>query len=403
MGKCVLHHPQLNDSKLFIENIPELFKNVESVMLNVFQYKPNGFKSNTKFCEAVKAKLDSLQIPNYFNTSKNFLSSMFLIAVNINIEFHETVILVMALKSCINVYEYEYTQNGFKEIAEKHLKNDEINNSKVIHDKIMGESNPKKIILSAKINSTSKLLRNALKSKKKKIIYGCQTEKKSIQKFLLTEKCHQNKITFTIDSDNFFEVKHEACIFPEVLSLPEKLNNVTFETKNIPLIAFMNDLSFICVSKNENIYKFSDAWNGEYGNQLIITFKEEKPKCCEAILIAFLNKTKYLVYDLIKIMSMAPENIEINEKWDFEITKDENNPILIEMEIFDGSRKWATPAFLMALLLKQHLKAIKEECGEKPATIGFYFLENLNKEENERVEKQLQEACKLLNIDCVFI
>ena len=109
------------------------------------------------------------------------------------------------------------------------------------------------------------------------------------------------------------------------------------------------------------------------------------------------------VLDLLKVMAMPPDSITVEEKWGFVVTKDECNPILIEVEIFDGHRRVATPAFLMALLIKQHLRVIKKECREKPTEIGFCLLDQFTKDERKRVEEQLKESCKLSKVECVFI
>lgn len=96
------------------------------------------------------------------------------------------------------------------------------------------------------------------------------------------------------------------------------------------------------------------------------------------------------------------EALEI-ETTSFTVTKDSENPILLEFDTFDGSKKLSTPAFLMALLLKQHLKIIKNEINEKPKELCFYFPLEAKIENRKRIQKQIKESCELLKICCSFI
>uniref|UniRef100_A0AC35F947 Uncharacterized protein n=1 Tax=Panagrolaimus sp. PS1159 TaxID=55785 RepID=A0AC35F947_9BILA len=84
--------------------------------------------------------------------------------------------------------------------------------------------------------------------------------------------------------------------------------------------------------------------------------------------------------------------------WNFKFTKDAENPVLIDFEKWDGSRGAASPAFLLAMLLKEHLKAIKDETGEKPNDL-FIFLLNFTNANQERIKENLEEAGKLLKIN----
>uniref|UniRef100_A0A914P6J8 Uncharacterized protein n=1 Tax=Panagrolaimus davidi TaxID=227884 RepID=A0A914P6J8_9BILA len=108
-------------------------------------------------------------------------------------------------------------------------------------------------------------------------------------------------------------------------------------------------------------------------------------------------------------MSMPPENIEPGNTWGFTITKDSENPVLLEFDTFDGTKKHASPSFLMAVLLRKHFKAIEDEIGEKPKEIAFWIYNELNDEEQfdedemKRIKKGLKESCKLLNVNCIFI
>ena len=101
---------------------------------------------------------------------------------------------------------------------------------------------------------------------------------------------------------------------------------------------------------------------------------------------------------------MPVENIQVDPDWGFEIKSTPEYPLLIEFDNFDGIRKPATPAFLLALLLKHHLKAIKSESsGKKPSKLGFYVFTKLKPNERKRVGEKLKDACNLLNIEFVDV
>uniref|UniRef100_A0AC35GKW0 Uncharacterized protein n=1 Tax=Panagrolaimus sp. PS1159 TaxID=55785 RepID=A0AC35GKW0_9BILA len=88
----------------------------------------------------------------------------------------------------------------------------------------------------------------------------------------------------------------------------------------------------------------------------------------------------------------------------FTITKDVDNPVLLEFDTFENSRKQASPAFLMAILLKQHIKSIKKEIGKRPTKLGFRILEEFESlEARKRVENGLKEACEMMKIGFLLL
>ena len=103
-------------------------------------------------------------------------------------------------------------------------------------------------------------------------------------------------------------------------------------------------------------------------------------------------------------MSQPQNEIKVQRLWHFEITKNDENPLLIEFDAYENVRKVATPAFLMAMILKQHKKAIRIETGIKPIKLGFFILESFfDKQQKNRIKTELEESCKLLNIECRFV
>uniref|UniRef100_A0A914PX82 Uncharacterized protein n=1 Tax=Panagrolaimus davidi TaxID=227884 RepID=A0A914PX82_9BILA len=429
------------------------------------------------FCEAISKKLDALHIRHLYLPARYASSLVTLHNANINLQFNETVLLVHLNGSIASINVFKWTENGYKEIFHKRININGKENAKLLRDEILGESNPRKIVLVciSKDKTLVKFLRKVLKSNKliafdsipntygnvfddiakwmfdksfikyhiipmcernflfssaigkktfpflflehseslpfkktcyvsrcnEKIIYGDDSDEKKHEIIAVEKRCHQNKLIVTVDMNNFIKVKHETIIFPQfeafAMSLTSKHSNM-----QIPVIGILNGISVICLRENGG-YKFLDSWNGVYGKELAISFDETKPKFFEDAFKALLQKPSFGVYDLIKIMSMSPNNIEIDGKWKFTLTKDSNNPIFLEFNTFEKTTKLSTPAFLMAMLFRQHLKAIKTEIGEKCSEIGICIFDNFNENERIRAEKQLKESCKMLKIECRFV
>uniref|UniRef100_A0A914Y2V5 Uncharacterized protein n=1 Tax=Panagrolaimus superbus TaxID=310955 RepID=A0A914Y2V5_9BILA len=169
-----------------------------------------------------------------------------------------------------------------------------------------------------------------------------------------------------------------------------------------PVITFYDNLSFISVyNEDSGEYEALEEWNGDEGAQLFISFDEEKPKYCDEAAEVYDIKPSFVVYDLVKIMSIPPKNLKAERShWCFRITKDDKNPVLIEFDNFDGTKKAASPEFLMALLLKQHLKVITAKLGTKQKHLSYAFPDLTDKEYN-RVIGSLHKASKLINVKVV--
>uniref|UniRef100_A0AC34FWY6 Uncharacterized protein n=1 Tax=Panagrolaimus sp. ES5 TaxID=591445 RepID=A0AC34FWY6_9BILA len=212
---------------------------------------------------------------------------------------------------------------------------------------------------------------------------------------------HRYNVKFKIDSEYFPNFEVTSVSVHGVKHLTHLLDYKMKE--KIPVIGFFDTSSVICVSKENKNYKFLDEWNGVHGNELFINFDKEKHQFGSNTVTPFHTEMSHVVYDLIKIMSMSAEKIIADEKWKFIFTKNAENPVLIEFDNFDGTKKAASPAFLMAMLLKEHLKVIKTAIGKKPKKVAFCLIYDFTKDERKRVEEQLQESCKFIQIDCSFV
>uniref|UniRef100_A0A914PPY0 Uncharacterized protein n=1 Tax=Panagrolaimus davidi TaxID=227884 RepID=A0A914PPY0_9BILA len=139
-----------------------------------------------------------------------------------------------------------------------------------------------------------------------------------------------------------------------------------------------------------------------YGTDLYLNFDNEKPTFGENAFKSYGTKSNGLVYDITEIMSSSPEKLKTFSEH-FKITKDAENPVLIEIVDHEGNEKFATPAFFMALMFKEHLKAIKNEIGKRPKEIGIVFFDKYDVGGYDRIQTQITEACNTLKIECQFV
>uniref|UniRef100_A0AC34G3H3 Uncharacterized protein n=1 Tax=Panagrolaimus sp. ES5 TaxID=591445 RepID=A0AC34G3H3_9BILA len=105
-------------------------------------------------------------------------------------------------------------------------------------------------------------------------------------------------------------------------------------------------------------------------------------------------------------MGCLKRSVHRHPDWQFKITFDDNHELLIEFDNFDGNKTVATPEFFMALFLKEHLKAIKKEIGEKPKKLGFVFFDKTNQDKIfywTTFETNFMESCNLLKIEYCLI
>uniref|UniRef100_A0AC35FWG5 Uncharacterized protein n=1 Tax=Panagrolaimus sp. PS1159 TaxID=55785 RepID=A0AC35FWG5_9BILA len=177
-------------------------------------------------------------------------------------------------------------------------------------------------------------------------------------------------------------------------------------SSKIPVIGFMGELSFIYIKDDEtNEYKLLESWNGKLGKELFLTFDEKKPKFFENAIESFRTTCTSVIHNVIATMSMSPETIAsgMRPTFGYTLTLDDKNQTLYNYKTFDGTEKSESPSTLMTTLLKEHLKEIKKEAGEKPKEIAFFIFDNYSTEEKERVQKGLEKSCESLKIKCTFI
>uniref|UniRef100_A0A914QE64 Uncharacterized protein n=1 Tax=Panagrolaimus davidi TaxID=227884 RepID=A0A914QE64_9BILA len=419
---------------------------IKAVFLSVSSLETSEYQNNFEASKAIKNFLDHHSIPCHFYSAEYLLCFKKWIAANITSNVNDLVLSVNVGNDenyllTVNTF----AVNGYKTLAGRSTEGKSMEEISRIFCGLMQQEIVKKMVLFAtdKISDASlKTLETALRSNKsydvgsklivlnsekvlaigtsgKSIIemgkwffdrsyvkfYFPQVVPKTIDILCVTGNSRKKIIIAERNSDIPFDESMvisktvqqcliERIIIPEIKELPNKLDQIC--DMKIPVIGFFDSSAVICVYKNDG-YGFLGSWNGMYGNDLIINFEAKEAKFGIEAIKADKTKMISVVYDFIKIMSMPFDKIVVKEEWKFVITKNSENPLLIEFVNYEGRKQAGTPSFLMAMLLKEMLKRIKNEMNEeKSKEIGFCFFDKFTFAEKKRVENGLKEACELL-------
>uniref|UniRef100_A0AC34F6D0 Uncharacterized protein n=1 Tax=Panagrolaimus sp. ES5 TaxID=591445 RepID=A0AC34F6D0_9BILA len=445
--------------KSFIAGIESLItKQTKAVILNIFHFKNHGFDSNYQFCQVIRENLNRLQIPHHFISIGDtvFITTvteqldLYLIsefentetgyerlkdhhvpisgatrdkifanknpAKIIGFDIHPSVINgLQKLLKCDNLVILDgdyYLNANFKFICEiaKWVKNKSSNKFYVapmttMQYTLVGFVGDIQFELHTVDGGEKLPLTKTVAIPKTVQNYNIMIKGKEGIKILetnqLNKECHKNGITLKIDEEYFCSVLTTKILIPEILALPKTLYKI--QQSKIPVIGFWDNSSVICVSKNGGNYKFLEQWNGLFGKEIFLNFNKERPTLDGTSLASNEAKMDTVVFDILKIMAMPDNNIKVDEKWKFIFTKDADHPVLLEFKTFDGTKKQASPAFLMAILLRKQFEAIKKEFREKPKQVGFCFFDKFDEDERKRVGEKLQEFCQRLKFRCTFI
>uniref|UniRef100_A0A914QQ95 Uncharacterized protein n=1 Tax=Panagrolaimus davidi TaxID=227884 RepID=A0A914QQ95_9BILA len=223
------------------------------------------------------------------------------------------------------------------------------------------------------------------------------------QMFKFKENAHVFIITLKIDINNFPTYEVEDVISDHIVKFPKfcdvwSIRSVRTDLEAPPVIGILANHSFICIEKNGE-FEFLESWGGQWGTPMHISFDKKKPQFGKIAEEIIAKHGKYGVQDLIQIMSEGDEAIKTISPHGYTFTKDEKNPVLLEFESFDGTKKTASPEFLMAMILKEHLKVIEKEMGKKPTKLGFCIFNVFTEKEDNYIRNGIEKACDLMKIN----
>uniref|UniRef100_A0A914QE70 Uncharacterized protein n=1 Tax=Panagrolaimus davidi TaxID=227884 RepID=A0A914QE70_9BILA len=463
-GKFI-HQNEFTNINKFIANVSKIFDSkIKAIILQVFGFTNKEYPNNIHFCEALKAKLDACKIPYYFMSNVNMAFTAALTTANVS---GENVTIINSRYGTAMKLEYTengYILGGSFPNAEALVNSNDIKIVLVTTDKnqqrfmkMFKLKNPV-LIDTGSLDNHAKALTEVKKWMSDKTykkfhvipmaargycigfecdvkdmqhlrvdnfnvlpfigIVGCSKtsfnqfiayrndDKKEIvkhQMFKLNGNAHGFNITLKIDINNFPTYEVENVIYDHIVKFPKFCDVWSVRTDLKAVIGILANYSFICINKNGK-FEFLESWGGQWGDPIYISFDKKKPQFGKVAEEIIAKHGKYGVQDLILIMSEGSEAPTTIPERGYTFTKDDENPILLEFETFDGTKKSASPEFLMAMLIRQQLKAIEAEIGKKPVSIGFCIFNDLNEKQENNLQNALGKACELMKIkDFCFV
>uniref|UniRef100_A0AC35F8G1 Uncharacterized protein n=1 Tax=Panagrolaimus sp. PS1159 TaxID=55785 RepID=A0AC35F8G1_9BILA len=340
---------------------------------------------------------------------------------NISLKLQGIVLLVIAGENVAVVNEFKFTENGYENIRFDdvfiNVKENVKENLQSIRDKVYGSSKPQKILVVYKNGgkSTADFLRkNIIKSKN---VFTSDTDvRSSNDKFVI----EWSKWLLDKSNTKYYVIPKCGKMFA-LFAQFEKVSLITVDvTEKVPLEKsanvskvnghvrvtydnFLKKPEYACLLKTEDDchrMKITMTVDAESFPTIAYTLIEipyvtQLPETLN-------QKRTSVVYDLIKIMSISGDNVQADERWPFIVTKNDKNSVLIEYENCKGERKTATPTFLMALLLKEHLNEIKNETGQSHTEFGFFCFHDFTENEKMNVVEQLRQSFNLMKLQCTI-
>uniref|UniRef100_A0A914PL03 Uncharacterized protein n=1 Tax=Panagrolaimus davidi TaxID=227884 RepID=A0A914PL03_9BILA len=211
------------------------------------------------------------------------------------------------------------------------------------------------------------------------------------------------KVTLKLDINSFYDFKVEpfngknegetkenvaATSSVDKKIVPEKAQMI-FDKQNFSVSYFAN-------GKEYNINDLDEVVK----TPIYIAFTEEKPIIGKSAMEVYKEKSKFVVFDLIKLCSVSTEDI-CNPKWGFKLSKEgeKGDSLCLTFETLEGE-KYTTVEFLLALVLKNGKDRVKKETGKKFEEVEIKF-DGFSP--NEILKKNFIEAAKLLKINIVFV
>uniref|UniRef100_A0AC34FR55 Uncharacterized protein n=1 Tax=Panagrolaimus sp. ES5 TaxID=591445 RepID=A0AC34FR55_9BILA len=418
----------------FVQNLSKTFnKTFKAVILNIFEFKNKQYSDNYKFCKIFKDYFDSVGIPYRFISSHQWMISSLLIAADITVDINDQILCVIFANDHYHVQGFQFSDMGYREICLRNVCAKQ--NAQQIKEQIIGNENPvkiialpsdpnvpwKKMLRKVKFNDDTFIFVHTyelLNQKQVIIELSHSIMKKEYIRFFVLPECLRKYALVGKFNGKIVSIAaaNIACHLPlksvrfatktsveySIQNLPKYFNK-TVKSK-IPVIAFGYNFSVICIyDYNEKEYDFAREWNGMYGKESFISFYEEKQKYGREAAEDFLLNPSYVVFDLLKLISMPADNIKIDPFWKFKIIKDSKNQILIKFDSFDGKGKTASPASLLGMIVKAHRKVIKAETGKKPDELAFWLLNSKNSDKIARVKQGFEDACNTVKIKCSFV
>uniref|UniRef100_A0A914P0A6 Uncharacterized protein n=1 Tax=Panagrolaimus davidi TaxID=227884 RepID=A0A914P0A6_9BILA len=432
------------------------FEEVKAAILNCFDTKHDKFSTNYGFREMLAKKLQSKKVPHYLTTPENFLSTLVLIAEGVEPKVGERLLTIGVMLHAFTAVELIRKENAYEIQRKKMVFIKDEKQWQRQKFQILGSTVPDKIVAASMaptlVNAKfMRILKEKILKTSKNVTIIDDDVTSRIPRLInnLVEKIYDPDFTdYHITPSNHAEIAvsfepklsdakdaliiakeceplplKKSCIIPRTnayfyvsfLNIDSGKYDVIKKAKfstdechrmKIKLIIDENNLPYL-YQKEEmipEIVKMASKLtsNGLYGKDLFLDFDEKEPTLLTA-LTKSCDQPVIKVSNLLQLLSMPPGAVRKYKKWNFAITKDSKNPLLIEFENSFGKPYKAAPQLLMLLILKQHIKAIKNETGVKPKKLGICLFKEFNENGRKNIETRFGEISKLLDIEFCFV
>jgi hypothetical protein len=136
-----------DQAKAFIPAIPQIFDaKCKAIIFDIYKFIPTEYHC-MHFCSEIRRELDALKIPHFFYSGKCILLAGLLVSSKIKPIKDDVNLILLVKENEICVKECKFTELGHEQIREVIVSVDEKDSYKTIHDKVLGESMPKNIIV----------------------------------------------------------------------------------------------------------------------------------------------------------------------------------------------------------------------------------------------------------------
>uniref|UniRef100_A0AC34GCJ1 Uncharacterized protein n=1 Tax=Panagrolaimus sp. ES5 TaxID=591445 RepID=A0AC34GCJ1_9BILA len=144
--------------KQFFNDIPSKFRGFKAVILSVFGFHSDEYKNNLEFRNAIREKLQLINVQFQFIKMGTMMYSIPLCAAGITLSVGENIVTATLIRSNFDLINFVLTENGYIIFSNRRsIPYDENEDVKDIREKLTRDFNPKELIIVADGDDQKKL------------------------------------------------------------------------------------------------------------------------------------------------------------------------------------------------------------------------------------------------------